>query len=379
MAAPINGRRSACAITCLLAALLAGSSGRLGLAFAWYATHVNHRLAGRTPVFHTGIPWAFTFEQLAAVDLSGQRALVTGASSGLGYWTALHLARQGAHVTLACRSASRCDAAAAAILANHSIAQLETALVDTSSLRSARALAAAQLAAGAPLDMLVLNAGIAGDASALALTDDGIETIFATNHVGGSLLYFALLPLIRAASAQRGSARVVLVSSDSHCDTYPYGVATSLQQLRAGSGLRPFFREWGQLYGQSKLAQILFAQEAAERLARAGDRAVLVNACHPGTVDTGIWEGVLPILGGGPLARAARAAVRLAQRWVMWPAEEGALTQLYLAAGSEALLASGASGRYFVPQAREAWPCAHAANRTLQAAVWEFTEELSQF
>lgn len=333
------------------------------------------RFAGHTPLFAER-PWAFSYARLAALDLRGQRALVTGASSGLGFWTAQHLARQGAHVTLACRSMRRCSAAADAIRANYSAALVEIAPLDTSSLASARELARAQLAAGQPLDMLVLNAGIAGDSSALALTEDGLERIFATNYVGHSLLFHRLLPLLRAAAAAHGSARVVLVSSDSHCDTYPYGVATSRAQLRQGLGLWPFVQEWRLLYGQSKLAQILFAQEAAERLLRGGDTTVLVNACHPGAVDTGIWEGIVPILGGGVLGRAARALVQIGQRWVMWGAEDAALTQLFLAADSAALLATGASGRYFAPQALEARPCAHAANGTLQAALWAFTEEL---
>ena len=252
------------------------------------------RFSGLTPAF-ARLPWSCTHEEVAALTLPGQLALITGASSGLGLEAAKVIARAGASVALACRSAERCAAAAAAVRAEAAPgAVVSSWALDTSSLASVRAFAAEFTLAHPtrPLDMLLLNAGVASagawapGAPSLPLSVDGIEAVMATNHVGHALLFQMLLPRLLAAR----TSRVVLTSSASSFDTYKYGVATDLETLNSppergvAAALNP--------YGQSKLAQILWAQEAAAMLEKEGHLHVFVNSMHPGSVDTNIWPCV---------------------------------------------------------------------------------------
>lgn len=350
--------------------LVSGTLARLGLfralGRAW------PRFIGLTPAFASS-PWAFTHADVAALDLSGQYALITGANSGVGFETAMALARQGARVALACRSAARCAAAAEAVAAAKGEgARVSTWDLDTSSLASVRAFAAHFLATtDAPIDMLFLNAGFASAGTlpdgSLPLSVDGIELVMATNHVGHALLFNLLLERLTAAPV----SRVVLTSSASSFDSYSYGVATDLKTLNAGG--EPSAIAFPLLpYGQSKLAQILFAQEATAQLAAAGVTNVYVNSFHPGMVMTGIW-------GKNPLIPAvAMPFVDWLQNHMMWSGRDGALTMLYLGAAKDAIVGGDIRGQYYHPQAvRVNPPQPYAQDRDLQARFWDFTKELA--
>ena len=365
------------ALALLLGLLFSGALARAGL-FRLIASRVP-RLLGLTPAF-APLPWACAHAQLDAISLAGKTALVTGASSGLGLRAAAVLASRGAAVHLACRSAERCAAAAARVRAAAAPGATVSAwALDTASHSSVRAFAAAFLAreggATAPLDVLLLNAGIASagawaaGAPTLPLSVDGIEAVMATNHVGHALLFQLLADRVRAAP----SPRVVLTSSASSFDTYSYGVATDLGTLNAPP-------ERGALavlnpYGQSKLAQVLWAREASRRLAAEGAAHVLVNAVHPGSVDTGIWDAN-PILS----AAAKQTVVAFLRKRVMWSVEDGALTLLWLAMAPEGEVTGGGGGRggYWHPPCGEVAPHPAALNATLQAAFWDFTEALTR-
>jgi NAD(P)-dependent dehydrogenase (short-subunit alcohol dehydrogenase family) len=351
--------------TLLVGAFVAGIPRQLGF-YPWISKNfIDDRLVGLGPAFHDGISWNFDFERLAAIDLSGQLAVVTGANSGLGFSTSLHLARQGARVVMACRSAKKCEAAALRIKANSSSAVVETMMLDTSSLASVRSFAQALLADGSALDMLYLNAGIAfpkktESSSANVLSVDGIELVMATNVVGHHLLYTLVEPLLKKAPF----ARIVNTASAGNYGSYSYGVATDLATLNGGAT--------GLLYSQSKLAQIVWAGELTRRLGPAS--TIFVNSAHPGAVDTGIWEQI-PHLVGPFLGPSVRAIVQMLQDQFMWSSDEGAITLLYL--GTAAHSASQpARGKYFHPQAIEVAPTPLANDAKLQRRFWEFCEEL---
>ena len=351
--------------------LVSGVLSSLG--FFRFIGHTWPRFSGLTPAF-ASLPWNCTHSELASFRLPGQRALVTGASSGLGLEAAKSIAASGASVALACRSAARCEAAAALVRAVAAPgAAVTTWQLDTASLASVRTFAVEFLLAdAAPLDMLLLNAGIASagawapGAPTLPLSVDGIEAVMATNHVGHALLFELLLPRLLAAR----TSRVVLTSSASSFDTYSYGVATELSTLNAPpergalAALKP--------YGQSKLAQILWAQETAELLKREGHTHVYVNVMHPGSVDTNIWPSN-PILSDA----AKRGVVAWLQKNVMWTARDGALTLAWLAMAEDALREGGLRGLYWHPQCVRVTPHPAAADAGLRRRFWAFTRELS--
>ncbi|MCK9459067.1 MAG: SDR family NAD(P)-dependent oxidoreductase, partial [Proteobacteria bacterium] len=143
-------------------------------------------------------------------DLSGRTALVTGANSGLGFHTALELARHGAEVLLACRDLSKAEAAAASIRAEVPGAALALVELDLADLSSVRAAAAELLGKRGALHLLVNNAGIM--AVPRAKTADGFELQLGVNHLG----HFALTGLLAGLLAGTGGARVVTVTSLMH-------------------------------------------------------------------------------------------------------------------------------------------------------------------
>ena len=203
-------------------------------------------------------------------DQSGRTALVTGPTlGGLGFHTALELARRGARVALAGRKADKLTAAADAVRAEVPDAQLDHVLVDLADLTSVRSAAEAAGALG-PIHLLVNNAGVM--APPLRRTSDGLESQMAANHFGPFLLTGLLLDQLVSA----GDARVVTVSSQMH------RVARSapLDDPRAERR----YSRWP-VYGQTKLANLLFTFELDRRLRQAG-LPVKALAAHPGMAGT---------------------------------------------------------------------------------------------
>lgn len=203
-------------------------------------------------------------------DQHGRSALVTGPTvGGLGFHTALELARHGARVTLAGRTPAKLDAAAEGIVAEVPGARLETLVVDLSDLASVRA-AGEEAAALGPLHLLVNNAGIM--ASPLRRTADGLESQMATNHFGPFLLTGLLLDQLVAS----GDGRVVTLSSQMHrvARSAPLGDPRAHRR----------YSRW-RVYAQTKLANLLFTFELERRLRRAG-LPVTALAAHPGFAGT---------------------------------------------------------------------------------------------
>jgi NAD(P)-dependent dehydrogenase (short-subunit alcohol dehydrogenase family) len=251
-------------------------------------------------------------------DLTGRRAVVTGANSGLGFHTALELARHGAHVVLAVRDEAKGAEAAAHIAASLGGAEgtgvAEVASLDLADLASVRAFAASILDSGERLDLLVNNAGVM--AIPRRLTTDGFEMQLGTNHLGPMALTLGLLPALVRTGGSGASTRVVTVSSGMHRRG-----RIELDDLMGERAYRP----WA-AYGQSKLANLLFAFELQRRL-EALHLPVVSYAAHPGYAATNL-QGVAPAMRGS--AWGARMAA-LGNTLLAQPASMGALPALYAA------------------------------------------------
>jgi NAD(P)-dependent dehydrogenase (short-subunit alcohol dehydrogenase family) len=187
-------------------------------------------------------------------DQTGRTAVVTGANSGLGLAAARALAAAGADVLLACRNTEKGEAATASIRADVPAAAVTVEELDLSSLASVREFAARFAASHDGLDLLINNAGVM--APPRRETADGFELQLGTNHLG----HFALTGLLLGQMQGREDARVVTVSSTAH----KFG-RINFDNLQ---GERRYFR-WN-AYGQSKLANLLFARELDRRLRVAG-------------------------------------------------------------------------------------------------------------
>ena len=227
--------------------------------------------------------------------------VVTGASSGIGLYTALGLARTGMRVVMAGRDRARTEAARRFVTERAGVAQVDIALADFSRLAEVRRLAEELLAGHDRLDLLVNNAGLMS--SQYRLSADGFELTFAVNHLAPFLLTNLLLDRLKASSP----ARIVTVASEAH------------RRQRIDLGTLGKRGDWGQrtAYGRSKLCNILFTRELAARLAGSG---VVATCLHPGIVATGIGQhGGLIELGW-----------RLAKPFMIGP-EKGAETSLFMA------------------------------------------------
>jgi NAD(P)-dependent dehydrogenase (short-subunit alcohol dehydrogenase family) len=241
-------------------------------------------------------------------DQSGRTAVVTGANSGLGLVTARELARKGAHVVLACRNLDKGRAALADVQAAAAIsgAAPELEELDLASLDSVRAFAERLTAKHDGIDLLINNAGVM--APPRRRTADGFELQLGTNHLG----HFALTGLLLPAMQGRDDARVVTLSSNAH----KFG-RIAFDNL---NGDRRYFR-WN-AYGQSKLANLLFALELDRRL-RASGSTVKSLAAHPGYAATNLQSAAAPLVD--------RLVMKLGNLVIAQNDEMGALPVLYAA------------------------------------------------
>ena len=241
-------------------------------------------------------------------DLTGRSIVVTGANSGIGLEAATSLAAHGAAVTLAVRDVDRGSSAADQIRAASPQAQVEVARLDLADLASVREFAAVWTAAHPDgLDVLVNNAGVM--AIPRRETADGFEMQLGTNHLG----HFALTGLL--VGSLRPAGRVVTVSSGAH----RFG-RMDFDDLQSES-----YQKW-RVYGQSKLANILFALELHRRAEAAGADLRSI-AVHPGYAATNL-QSVGPPMSG---SRVGASMMGLANRVLAQSAEAGAWPTLMAA------------------------------------------------
>jgi NAD(P)-dependent dehydrogenase (short-subunit alcohol dehydrogenase family) len=288
-------------------------------------------------------------------DQNGRIAIVTGANSGLGLVTARELARAGARVVMGCRNEEKGREALRAVEARAPGAAVELEALDLASLDSVRSFAERVRERHPALDLLINNAGVM--ATPRRETADGFELQFGTNHLG----HFALTGLLLDTLEGREDARVVTLSSGAHRSG-----RIAFDNL---GGEQHYFR-W-RAYGQSKLANLLFALELDRRLRAAGS-SIKSLAAHPG------WSATNLQTSGPPKLDALLMA--LPNRFYAQSDEMGALPALYAATepGLEGGMYIGpdglAEGRGHPTRVA---PSRAARDESVARMLWEVSEEMT--
>jgi NAD(P)-dependent dehydrogenase (short-subunit alcohol dehydrogenase family) len=288
-------------------------------------------------------------------DQSGRIAVVTGANTGLGFWTAAALAEKGAHVVLAVRNVEKGNEAASQITAKSPNAVVKVHQLDLTSLDAVRSSADQLKAEHQRIDLLINNAGVMYTDK--DTTKDGFELQFGTNHLG----HFALTGLLLDRLLPVDGSRVVTVSSIGHriiADIH----FDDLQWERSYNRVAA--------YGQSKLANLMFTYELQRRLALKGATTTAL-AAHPGGSDTELTRNI---------PRMLKPAVD-----VIWPlmsqsAEMGALPTLRAATDP-----SAEGGQYYGPDGlgeqrghpKVVKSSKKSHNEDVQRRLWEVSEELT--
>jgi NAD(P)-dependent dehydrogenase (short-subunit alcohol dehydrogenase family) len=291
-------------------------------------------------------------------SMEDKKAVVTGANSGLGYQTALALARRGASVVMACRDDGRAKEALKRLLSAVPEAKdrVETRPLDLASLTSIKTFAESVTE---PIDVLVNNAGLM--AIPRRTTADGFEMQFGVNHLGHFALTGRLLPRLLA----EGS-RVVTVSSDLH-RVGKINFADLMGEKR--------YNKWT-AYGQSKLANLLFASELGRR-ADLVDAPIVSVAAHPGYAETNLQTGGAKMRGSKVGERLATATNKVFGQ----SAADGALPILYAAGGVDIV-----SGMYLGPDgplimrgkgAKPVAPAKKALDPATAKRLWDVSVDLT--
>ena len=278
-------------------------------------------------------------------DQSGKTVIVTGANSGLGEVTARELARIGAHVVLACRNTEAGEKAAAGMSGDVEVRKLD--LADLDSVR-----AFAETTSG-PVDILINNAGVM--AVPYRKTAQGFESQFGTNHLG----HFALTGLLLDRLKESASPRVTVLSSTAH----RMG-AINFDDLQSEQK----YARW-KAYGQSKLANLLYAFEFARR-AKASGSPIVVTAAHPGYANTKLQ---------GKTESFMDRVMAVGNALMAQSAEAGAWPTLYAAT------ADIPSGSYVGPasfmeqrgKAKVVGSTAASKDEAVAKRLWDVSEELT--
>jgi NAD(P)-dependent dehydrogenase (short-subunit alcohol dehydrogenase family) len=266
-------------------------------------------------------------------DLSGRFIVITGANVGIGRATAELLAARGATLVLACRSESKTRPVIDDLRAAGGDVRFEA--LDLGDLASVRACASRLAAENRPIDVLLNNAGLAGQRGS---TKDGFELAFGTNHLGHFLLTVLLAPRL---IESRG--RIVNVASQAHYDAKGIDFDAVRQPTRTITGLPE--------YAVSKLANVLFTAELARRI---GPRGVHSYALHPGVVASDAW-------------RRVPWPVRPIMKAFMISTADGAKTSVFCATSPEV---AAQDGRYY-DDCKEKAPNPVAHDAALAKQLWE--------
>ena len=289
----------------------------------------------------SGFGYGSTAEEVTAgLSLAGKTILVTGCNSGLGYEAMRVLTLRGACVIGTARTLDKAQAACASV--DGATVPLACELADPASVR---ACIAAVKTADLRLDAIIANAGI----MALPKLEKayGLELQFFTNHIGHFLLVTGLLERLTE------TGRVVMLSSAAHTMAPKAGI--EFDNLGDVKG----YSDWKQ-YGQSKMANLLFAKELARRFA--GTRKT-ANAVHPGVIHTNLGRHMNPVM---------RFAFGLTEKIALKSVPQGAATEVYVAVHPDA---AATSGKYFA-DCNVAKERADANDAELAHKLWQFSEDI---
>lgn len=272
--------------------------------------------------------------------MTGQVVIVTGASGGIGYETALDLARRGAKVIVACRDNERGKLAARQIIRETRNIHVRFIRLDLSSLKSVRSFVQEFTRTEAKLDVLVNNAGAI--CTRRTTTEDGMVKDMQVNHFGPFLLTLLLVPMLKKSAP----SRVVVVSS-------------ALHRLGEMGDLNDCTEGYFQAYANSKLCNVLFSNELARRLIGTG---VTVNSANPGQVNTSLYR-----------SSSVLEKMRSLVLYTFFKSpEEGAQTSIYLAVSDEC---ADTTGCYF-EDCKEGRMSPKAKDTQLAVKLWTISEEL---
>lgn len=275
--------------------------------------------------------------------MHGKTVVITGATSGIGAVAALRLAELGARLVIVARDAGRAEQTLRALRTANPAAAHGAHFADLSRLGDMKRVATEIAAAEPKIDVLINNAGTL--VSGNRRTEDGLEVMFATNHMSYFVITHLLLERLRAAG---GGARIVSTASAAHRRG-----RLDFEHLQDEKGSRG--------YGTTKLCNILFTRELARRIAGTG---VTANCLHPGFVATRFGDSA-----GGPL----RAGIAIAKRLFGLAPEEGAKTVVYLASAPEL---AGRNGGYYI-ECAPAVPSAQARSDENARRLWELSSRLA--
>ena len=274
-------------------------------------------------------------------------AVVTGGNSGIGMWTVIGLAREGYRVIFTSRNPNKGEQALEQIKRESGSDDVQCLQLDLADFDSIRKFADEVLAECPRIDVFVANAGLV--LSDRIETKQGLEMTFGVNHVG----HFLLTDLLRERLIESAPSRIVVLASEAHRMARNGLNFDDLQNANGYSGFR--------VYGESKLANILFTRELSRRLEGTG---VTANAVHPGVVATGFAQD-------GDLKGLLGFGWKLMQPFLLTP-EKGARTSLYVAL-SPAL--EGKSGGYYA-KSKPRTPRSAAQDDAAAKRLWKETEAL---
>jgi len=288
-------------------------------------------------------------------DLAGKSYLITGGNSGIGFDAAQMLSEAGGDIVIACRNPAKAEAAVAE-LDKTAKGKVETVALDLSDLSSVRKASDEIHARYDKLDALINNAGIMQTPE--TRTVDGFELQLATNHLGHFLLAGLLFDLI-----EKAEGRIAVVSSIAHKFGTIYRDDLMLEKSYSPTNA----------YGQSKLANIMFAFELDRRLKAKGS-SVKAIACHPGYSNTALQDT-------GP-SGLLNFAYKFLNPLMAQPSEKGAIPTVLAAAGTEAV-----AGAYYGPTGfgdtrgpvGDSFVARRALDEDMAKWLWEESEKLVGF